>query len=64
MSTENLWVRAEMTPTQVEAIVRQARAERAAAMRAAIAKLPALLKRLVTTQRPSRERLPQAGALA
>lgn len=48
----------------VEAVMRQARGDRAKSMRSAMANVPALLKRLTATLRPNRQRLPQTGAWA
>jgi hypothetical protein len=63
MTTENLWANATITPASIDAILRQARAERAEAMRAELAALPGLLKRLIAHFRPIRERTPQTRAL-
>ena len=61
MKTENNWPHASISPAGIEAIVRRARAERAEAMRAELAALPAVLKRLLAHIRPTRHRVPQAG---
>jgi len=64
MTTENLWANAAITPAGIDAILRRARAERAEAMRAELAALPGLLKRLIAYFRPIRQRTPQTSALA
>ena len=64
MNTENRWADAAVTHASIDAIVRRARAERAEAMRAAMAELPALFKRLAAAILPNRQRLPQTGAWA
>ena len=48
----------------VEAVMRQARDDRAKSMRSALASAPALLKCIAATLRPNRQRLPQTGAWA
>lgn len=62
MNTENAWVYASITPAQIDAVVRQARADRAKAMREAIRKVPGLLKRLIAAVRPNRPRGQRAWA--
>lgn len=64
MTTENHWANASISPASIDAIVRRARAERAEAMRAELAALPGLLKRLIAYFRPIRQRTPQTSALA
>ncbi len=64
MNTDETWAHADITPSTIEAIVRQARAERAEVMRASLAELPALIKRAVINFRPIRERALHKGALA
>ena len=64
MTTENIWANASITPAGIEAIVRQARAERAETMRAELATLLGALKRLVVSFRPTRQRTPRTSALA
>lgn len=62
MNTENFWANASITPADIEAVVRKARADRAEVMRETLAELPALVKRLLASVRPNRAR--QGGALA
>lgn len=64
MNTENPWAIASITPSAIEAVVRQARSERAEVMRAAIVGIPAMLGRLVAYFRPIRERVPHTRAWA
>lgn len=64
MTSENIRAQADITPASIDAVVHQARAERAEAMSAILAALPATLKRLVASIRASRLRLPQKGAWA
>jgi hypothetical protein len=61
MTTETHWA---ITPAQIDAIIRRARAERADAIRAAAIEFPGLLKRLVAGFRPIRQRLPHKGVWA
>ena len=61
MNTQDKWAIASASPSQIEAIVRRARAERAAAMRAAIVRLPALFKRLAAAVWPNRQRQTHAA---
>jgi hypothetical protein len=51
-------------PADVHAALARAHADRAEYVRLAITAVPALVKRLVTRFRPSRQRLPQAGVWA
>lgn len=55
MTTENLWANAAITPAGIEAVVRKARADRAEVMRATLAELPGLVKRLIAQLRPNRQ---------
>ena len=64
MKTENTWDAASISPAAIEAIVRQARIERAQVMRAELVALPAKVKRLIANFRPVRQRKPQTSAYA
>ncbi len=64
MTNEINWAHASISPSQIDAVVRQARAERAEAMRVALAALPAKFKQLVGSFRPASQAVPHKGALA
>jgi hypothetical protein len=64
MNTENRWAIADLSPSSIEAAVRQARAERADAIRTAVVELLALFRQVAAGFRPNRRDLPQTGALA
>jgi hypothetical protein len=64
MNTQKDFASVSISPSELEAILSHARAERADVMRAALSQLPGLLKRLVAHLRPSRQHLPQTGAWA
>lgn len=62
MNTENTWAVGPITPATIDAIMRQARVERAEVMRAELAALPAKVMRLVGYFRPIRQHKPQTSA--
>lgn len=64
MNTDNRISAAFISPVDIDAVMIDAREERAEVMRAALAKLAPPFKRLAARIRPSRQRLPQAGAWA
>lgn len=64
MNTEELFPIAAISPSAIEALVRQARADRAEVMRAALVQVPGLFRRFLAHMRPSRHQLPQSGAWA
>ena len=64
MKTENNRVQSDITPAAIDAVIRQARNERAQAMRAAAVEFPALLKRVLSGFRPIRARIPHNGVWA
>ncbi len=64
MKTQDRFPTAAITPSAIEAIVRNARAERAEVMRVALLELGASFRRLVAAFRPIRARAPRNGAWA
>ncbi len=64
MNTENRWAISSISPASIEAILRQARADRAQVMRQELAELPALFRRLVAYVRANGWHFPHAGARA
>jgi hypothetical protein len=56
--------RLQIRPVDLHAAVARAHADRAEYIGFALTKVPALVKRLTARLRPSRQRLPQAGAWA
>jgi len=64
MITDRRLAAAFISPMAIDAIMTQARADRAEVMRATLAKLGPLFKRLAARLRPNRQRLPQAGIWA
>lgn len=64
MATENILAVSDIRPAEIEAIIRKARAERAANMRETLGRFTAAFKRWVASFRPIRQRVPQKGALA
>lgn len=64
MNNENIWAISDIRPAEIEAIIRKARAERAANMRQSLGEFSAAFKRWIASFRPIRQRVPQKGALA
>jgi hypothetical protein len=64
MNNENNRAQSDITPAAIDAVIRQARSERAQAMRAAAVEFPALLKRMLSGFRPIRARTPHKGVWA
>lgn len=64
MNTQFQISTANISPATIEAVIRQARADRAETIRAMAVRLPSLFSRLAARLRPSRQRLPQAGVWA
>jgi len=64
MNTEFRVSAATITQAGIDAVIEQARADRAEVVRAMAVRLSALFSRLVARIRPSRGHLPQTGAWA
>jgi hypothetical protein len=64
MNTQNNRSESDISAAAIDAVIRQARDERAQAMRAAAVEFPALLKRLLSGFRPIRARTPHKGVWA
>ena len=64
MNTEFRFSAATINPDTIEAVIRQARADRAEVIRAAAVRLSALISRLAARIRASHPHLPHTGAWA